>query len=886
MKRTEYIESEIERITKRIRLQTILLKEYELGYFFSIPRYWYFFGTLGDEEMLQKLQNIYMNSEEIYQPIPAGLFNLNDLKEREMFFKSLEDKLKNGIIIDFSYIPESYFLENELEKIEDFKRISDRNREIEEEKNGPLTDDKIKKAKITKKVSRYSNDEPINKECSVAEINRKIAKIEKEYEDNIDSWDFCYRLYENISHDYQRSTFRTFEVETLHSFTKEFEQVLRGQFFTFRKEDAVIDKDLNDNQKKSLKKQMHFVNLTLDCLDKMGFLESAIQEENEKIDEINKYLPIESKIEKITGKESIYDELNKLDFSKQEDLVLFYAFGRNVINKLAHHQEEYIFANLKLHSNSESEYKEIKNSKLDEMQAYILDSIEEYYFYGLREEILDERLAIIFPDKDAREKFFKDNIQSNINKENGIEKIRNIISSRIKSERKKILKGGLDYNELLFKHLNKIIKDLNTLKKQYNSGVEKARGNNRCDSETFEIYLKQVLDGTIKEEHYEYLNTEINFVEKVKEFMEEIKEKEFLCDIEEALEGILEGLENLRKIYSTKQFFTDALLEINEKRPGLMRIEHGFDDKNMFNVILPKTFQIFGGHYNDGEFDEQKAIVEKLSTVNTSIKNAFSTEKVEIKQCNLQVNIPCIRKLSDEQIVIFNELFTTTEAIDKENENPITEEKKKELREYDKLKELKQKFPNSYEAMKIRFALGAGLEMYKRKIALSTSSYVSSYSAATYMLQDEYEGIFIKDGDYETPYTITGDSETPFTTNGDSETSYTINGDYETQYTINGNYETPYTINDDIKNEFPELTPRQIKYANDILNDINEGKTIEEIIEEDGIIDEKILLYVEMIRKKCAEERGSLSEIKTNRLKSMKTKIIKAMRKTNTISYR
>ena len=178
------------------------------------------------------------------------------------------------------------------------------------------------------------------------------------------------------------------------------------------------------------------------------------------------------------------------------------------------------------------------------------------------------------------------------------------------------------------------------------------------------------------------------------------------------------------------------------------------------------------------------------------------------------------------------------------------------------------------------------LEIYKRKIALSTSSYVSSYSAATHMLQDEYEGIFTTNGDYETPYTITGDSETPFTTNGDSETSYTINGDYETPYTINGNYETPYTINDDIKNEFPKLTPRQIKYANDILNDINEGKTIEEIIEEDGIIDEKILLCVEMIRKKGAEERDSLSEIKTNRLKSMKTKIIKAMRKTNTISYR
>ena len=891
-KRAQILGKHLKKTCKNEKIKYALLSEYKLGNFFSIPQGLFDLSNPDDVGELDKLKEIYLKSLKENQVIPDGLFDLSDEVERKKLRDSIQTKQSYDVIFDLTYIPKGLYSEEEYEDLVDFnitlsilkdeKKLNDNYiyKYLEEYK---VNQEEFKKRKDEfnrKKLAPFLvrkksvGNEPI-KFSKIKYLSNSIlqpfnvAKRNAYIEKNLSSYDF-----ETMFKFKYYNKFRKIELHAEMEEEEKLDRFFTEKFFLYKQETDIFSGTIDDKQKENLENQKKIITDVLEKLTKTGCLDSLIKIENEKTKKINEFLPEECSLP-ILNKDMIYQDIQELDMSNPKDIIKFYVFGRQILNKLAHNYKDIIYFELKNNTIRNDEYEFKLYKKTNEILTYIKEYVEEHSV-NKKQITIDKNTKLynqIRKMTDSEKKCLK-MCNGYIKQYIRGEDLRNKIKSDIVNS--KYYKKRFEYeniDEYVWERMNGLFE----LKENYNNFIRKNKQNSRAHIQTFEELFCKVIDGNLNKENYANFvikdnDTSINLIDKIKKYIEEIEQLNYIKNPSDVLKKIVRRMEMEDKIFKAKQFFTESLLDINQKKPGMIRIEfeeNAGSEKNggVFDIYLPGMTQVFGGHFEKGEFDLNDSRIKALPKVCKSVTQGFKENENDL--LSLHVLMPITKELTAKQIKVFKDLQKTIDSLEK-NKNDSS------LYQYDKLKKLKQENSDGYENLKIRIALGAGLEMYKRKIAFLTSSYVSSYSAATYMLQDEYEGIFIKDGDYETPYTINGDSETPFTTNGDSETSYTING----------NYETPYTINDDIKNEFPKLTPRQIKYANDILNDINEGKTIEEIIEEDGIIDEKILLCVEMIRKKGAEERDSLSEIKTNRLKSMKTKIIKAMRKTNTISYR
>ena len=577
-----------------------------------------------------------------------------------------------------------------------------------------------------------------NEELTIAEINRELNKAlkgKREYFTDV------FAIYEKLFLDLYKKDFKQIELDASYMSNDQLNSILKQQFYKFSPDDGIIDVEQSEKQLESLTKQKQFVRSVLVSLARTGCLAELVRVENRNLKILNGLLSEECQFEEIDDV-MVFEDLDFLNIKKQEGIIDLYTFGRHFTNKLAHNYIDYAYAILKMNSIQEREY---ELARKGEFNLY-LSSIYEILGDGTNVDIneLDNVLSKLIPDDKERKQridILMNILKKGQDKAAALEKARHNIKGKLESpdcfEKNRICRY-----ENITDYFYSTINTLKNMQKQYYDIVKANTGNSKVSPETFEEVFGKVLDGTIKKENFtEFRRTEtvkkgktktVYLVDEMQDFVTRFRNGFFTNPADDVLKRLVGTLEKVEEIFSAKQFFTEALIVQAEKYPDLIRVEHLREideDTNtggVFDVILPGRIQVFGGHYKEGEFDQTDSRITSLPSANEAVSACFSTD--DKKAGSLNVFIPLINRLTNEQTEEFKNLLTTINHLD--GNLDLTEEQVKSLQGYDKLRALKLSSPESYEAMKVRIALGAGIDEYK-------SMYAVELQAAPKEKQDE-----------------------------------------------------------------------------------------------------------------------------------------------------
>ena len=112
--RNTHFSNFIKEKTIRDKVKFALLEEYRRGHFYSVTPNLFESNDEKDISDFELLKQTYLLSKDDNQAIPDGLFNLDDPAEINLLLNILSQKLRHGVIIDFSFIPKGKFTPNEL----------------------------------------------------------------------------------------------------------------------------------------------------------------------------------------------------------------------------------------------------------------------------------------------------------------------------------------------------------------------------------------------------------------------------------------------------------------------------------------------------------------------------------------------------------------------------------------------------------------------------------------------------------------------------------------------------------------------------------------------------------------------------------------------------
>lgn len=799
--RNTHFSNFIKEKTIRDKVKFALLEEYRRGHFYSVTPNLFESNDEKDISDFELLKQTYLLSKDDNQAIPDGLFNLDDPAEINLLLNNLSQKLRHGVIIDFSFIPKGKFTPNELMILERFKNFNEKNKEkkqwryseaihgfqngkrigksktrtdiVDEEKDyvevnpgrririrnnseeykeydtrfldidgfgfgGIEYEDVYKRKFIELGFIKDTTRDP-NEELTIADINRELEKALEGFNSHSIT---LLKMYEALFRSIYEREFKQIELDTTYMSNDKLNSILKQQFYTFRVYDGIINGEQTERQQEILKKQKAFIESALVSLSMTGCLDELVRMENRNIKSLNEILPPECQFEELDNT-MIFDDLVFLSLKNQSGIIDLYTFGRHFTNKLAHNYIDYAYAILKMNSISDNDYQVFKES--------------EFYFYieevydalgngtNIDEKKLDKMLSEVMPNKRERTQrieILKKILNNGTDQTAALEKAKNNIKGKLESD-DCFAKYRICKYENITEFYYTTINTLKNMQKQYYDTVKAQTGNSRISPESFEKIFGQVLEGTIKKENFTEFKREevvkkgrtrtIYLIDEIQAFVNSFKKSRFVTSSEDVLKRIVGTLEKVEEIFSAKQFFTDALIAIADKNPELIRLEHLREideDTNtggVFDVILPGRIQVFGGHYKEGEFDQTDLRITGLPSVNEDVSACFSTD--DKRASSLNVFIPLINRLTDEQTKEFKNLLTTINHL--EGNLTLTDEQAKLLQGYDKLKALKASSPESYESMKVRIALGAGIDEYKKMYA------VELQQAASKEKQDE-----------------------------------------------------------------------------------------------------------------------------------------------------
>lgn len=567
---------------------------------------------------------------------------------------------------------------------------------------------------------------------TIAEINKVLSKrfSGQRTIDNAEIWTVYSSLFERT---YSKE-FKQVELDETYTSNDALNKMLRQLFYKFNVQDGIVNGEISQEQVSKLELQRKFIKSVIDSLSMTGCLGELIDKENENIKFLNGFLPQDSAIEFIPYKpEDIYEKLDSFDLTKQEDVINLYTYGRHFTNKLAHNYIDYAYAILKINSMDDNTY---ANGRALELEKY-LTKLYEIIGDGSRkinEELLEDYLTAMVPQKKERKQliqtvkgFFKDEQKREDAVSEAKKCLRRIISSKKYFGENRVYKY-----ENMTEYFYELVNRLRVTKKRYDDIVAQNTGNAKLKPDSFETFFSSILDGTIEEDFYkEFKRVEkngdskpktINMIDELQGLIIKTEEDCFITGHEdEILKKIVGILGKVDELFSAKQFFSDALLEIGKEHPELISLEHNLEHgekrtaAGVFDMILPGRTQIFGGHYKDGEFDPTDPRIVGLPGVSDKVSACFST--TDENAFSLNVFIPMLENLTEEQIDVFKNLLKTMNHLD--GNLPLTEEQSKELFGYEKLKALKTSSAESYESLKVRVALGAGIEQYKERYEIA-----------------------------------------------------------------------------------------------------------------------------------------------------------------------
>ena len=461
------------------------------------------------------------------------------------------------------------------------------------------------------------------------------------------------------------------------------------------------------------------------------------------------------------------DYINSFDFvNKQEDRADFIRVSRHLFNKYTKDIEKYEKTMLGIYIDS-SEEKRIKDdlsSIEDKIATEIVDmflkvpAIYEEEFWGqkhnslvdafVQENINRKNELLNMPENQRngrnfseKRKFLADKfnyeieyqgtkikfindldfqsklkrcinrIKENENNPNEIEKIKQEIKSLITlSDNQK--------NDVVSKINENCLEKLSVARDEYEK-IKTGKGNQNklpTFSSCVERYLefrKQNPNGTIEEFSKKesggikdvFYDVYKKFYMSLEDAVNSIKDKKMTINHDIAILSMSGYLERKAKIYNLKHLNTKQLYNygqdialgriLNEKNDGSF--------EKSINIAFEGYMEFYGGHYKSGDIEE--TIESDVSMLDNRVANMYETELGK-------VYLP-FRRVTDKQKQEFRKLSEYISLIENGKECPDDEN----IEIFELLKNKYANDTNGFTALKMQFALGAGIERYKQVVA-------------------------------------------------------------------------------------------------------------------------------------------------------------------------
>lgn len=771
LNRVKTLAGRIERDVYQAKMKYGIREEYKKGIFHSIPK------DLFDKDELLELQRIYIVSTKNYQWIPSGLFDFSKKSEKKIFFESLISKVEQGIIIDFSQIPTGMFSKQEekllltiakhqtnrlnldLEIAEDeYLDIFYKNSNYKE-KNHFYSDDMFEYSEHLLRSERKKDVEEKHHHTdqradSKRKLKTEIAKLE--YKKKISSKN----LYLELEKKYKKE-FKKIDLRCIKSITADIGNILTCSYSMFKTNDI---NDISNNQE-SFEIQKEILIEIIRLLEKTGCLDELIISENNNINEINKFLSDENKISQFSDKEKVLEQIRRLQMSVENDIEKMLVFNRHFINKLAHNFDEYMVTELVLNSAnikkrvnglieaylSDPQNKKNANKANAELKEIgISTSIQSLRIQAIKK-IIDDGVYTSKSDAEELKKNPEKALKAIIDRGNKPKDINNLIVQNIQAIVNTHINAHKDsINDKKILKCQSIFKEFDKLHKDYNLYFKK-NSNSFIAFQPFEELLKDIFEENTRKKinvHKKY--DDIKEVQNVKKFISKLKEQGIIQNINDVLMDIAENLEAKELLYNVKHFTTLSLIEASHLEGSKIQMRNNpanGEIPGVVDVLVDGHMQIFGGHYKENDFETTNFEIQSLPGVPREVNDTFMSPNETQILSNVFIPLEEITQgQRDEfernlQLMEFIENQNNEKAANANSSKMLIELKEKILKDEswkERLKNLEELYKQdrvSFNALKLKFVLGCGLETYRRYYeggeVITQEAEISSEEAAT-----------------------------------------------------------------------------------------------------------------------------------------------------------
>ncbi len=693
----EYIENK----TRTAQVKQFFKHAYKQGYFYSIPPR--FFDKEKDEMFLREMYLSFGFNTIDGKAVPDGFEGVLEPEVYQIMFNEMLKVGSRDYGILFGYIPKRVLEElgDGVKEIKNVELETFTPEQLDEVllrvENGDTVFETDKlfydPNNINRLIERFFEKHPDANEHEIVELF--IRMFGKWYEE-------IAKGTANIYNDY---------------INNDVESMIRYCIYRYNEKDIVnLDTEQKEDVIRNFEEQRKLLIAMLKNLSKVGALDELVESENRSIDKLNIMFSDENKINHVT-KESVFERVNTLDLTSREDVIELFLLSRHYANKLAHNYDNYMWTTLFLNTVSDKEFVEIKNKKKADKEL-------------LREAIFEE-LEELFDnmgnDKESYDAFVKGMrgfgknekfIKNNLNPRNPRAKdlLKKIVWQSVKEDQIQNYDSRIVYTKKLFDS----IEELRRLYHRAYNGII----NNDIEPPNFIEFLRASYEREFFEVQYSHLrvnrnNKEEKVIDVLKELKSIIEKDGVLLNSKEVLLNIAQKLDMRENVFDLKHFYTMSLYYESKRDDTEVRMENtpakivyvqtgDKEEKDgVVDVYKDGYIQVFGGHYKIDDFESTSKEIQSLDGTHQDISEAFFINDVS-KSLKTFIIIPKLTNSQTNECKKVYELFKCIEQGETPNDGM-------DKNMYTRIQKIREDDVELYKALKIRCALGVGIDFYKEK---------------------------------------------------------------------------------------------------------------------------------------------------------------------------
>ena len=671
---------------------------------------------------------------------------------------------------------EQFSITFEKEMDEDLRKIikglrnpTYKRRFLKDEKEN-LTNISQQLAKRQRKETDYSNVEIRRKKLK--EFQYPIVLLDSEIIHYVEPTELVkmFSFYPEIE-----KQFKQIDYEENPMFSHEIRQLIAFCGDEFTPEDLLVaaNEEENGYRTNNIQTMALLLNKIFENFEQTGKLERLVNDENQRNKTINFLMPDELQI--VANPQSLFDELARIknnigsDTLTNEDKVELAALLRTFLNKSAHEQEFCLMTILR------EKYKAGEPFAAQDLRNQSV-SLVSNLFHCLetgkrmddkstgKQPPIDFELLISEGDKGKETIRLEKIVESVLRNGNLFKKVDKDlrkaivanIKERINSQKEKNpdikpkVIACIGFAEIMHPTLEELHEQ------EISEKIEK------CVIKVSELerrYAKITSKSSFYEFIKEYLGAKNNNNNKFEENLRGTRKSKIYKEVDELFEqlrndpnldeaevgGLLEEMARHakmdREVFEAKQLITRQLIVLEEllHRQGIqseLYIEHNTgkgigtkktkEDRNVIDIYIPRFSNLFGGHYENGEFTESEVeyFQSRYKSTSESRRRAYE-EHTEDYAAFAPV------KLSEEQVMYLQKIARAVETIDATGKSPDDyevenieeyaaydlEKAEETINVYAELYYLKQTNPTEYEKVRHQILLGAGLDTFRNMAA-------------------------------------------------------------------------------------------------------------------------------------------------------------------------